>query len=42
MEVDEMVSKAKSGDKEALVKLIMLRQKEYYKLAYIYLSLIHI
>jgi len=38
MEVDEMVSKAKSGDKEALVKLIMLRQKEYYKLAYIYMK----
>lgn len=32
----ELVSKAKNGDKEALLSLIMARKNEYYKLAYVY------
>ncbi len=36
MDSIQLVKKAKAGDKEALVKLIMLRKDEYYKLAYAY------
>ncbi|WP_026478502.1 RNA polymerase sigma factor [Alkaliphilus transvaalensis] len=38
METESLVIKAKKGDKEALVKLIMLKEQEYYKLAYIYMK----
>ena len=38
MELLEYVDKAKRGDKEALVQLIMTKRDEYYKLAYIYLA----
>lgn len=33
-----LVSKARQGDKEALVALIMARKQDYYKLAYVYLK----
>ncbi len=36
MDSIQLVKKAKAGDKEAPVKLIMLRKDEYYKLAYAY------
>ncbi|SDK92417.1 sigma-70 family RNA polymerase sigma factor [Natronincola ferrireducens] len=36
METGDLVKKAKLGDKEALVELIMAQQQEYYKLAYVY------
>lgn len=34
----EIVNKAKDGDKEALIQLVMARQHEYYRLAYVYLQ----
>lgn len=34
----ELVKKAKQGDKEALIKLIMDKKQEYYKLAYVYMK----
>ncbi|KUO61722.1 MAG: hypothetical protein APF84_15130 [Gracilibacter sp. BRH_c7a] len=34
----ELVNKAKDGDKEALIQLVMARQHEYYRLAYVYLK----
>jgi len=34
MEVCKLVKKAKTGDKEALIRLIMDRKDEYYRLAY--------
>lgn len=33
-----LVKKAKQGDKEALVQLIMAQKQDYYKLAYIYMK----
>ncbi|MCC5911905.1 MAG: sigma-70 family RNA polymerase sigma factor [Clostridiaceae bacterium] len=36
MKTIELVKKAKAGDKDALVKLIMNKKQEYYKLAYTY------
>lgn len=38
METRLLVRKAKTGDKDALVRLIMLQKSDYYKLAYIYLK----
>lgn len=38
MQIEVLIKKAKLGDKEALVKLIMLKQQEYYKLAYVYMK----
>lgn len=38
METEALVSKAKQGDKEALVQLIMAEQQTYYKLAYVYMK----
>lgn len=38
MEVEELVKRAKLGDKEPLIKLIMLRRQEYYRLAYVYVG----
>ena len=32
----EMVGRAKGGDKEALIQLIMSKKQDYYRLAYIY------
>lgn len=38
MELLEYVDKAKRGDQEALVQLLMTRRDEFYKLAYLYLG----
>ncbi|WP_069999730.1 RNA polymerase sigma factor [Cellulosilyticum sp. I15G10I2] len=38
MEVEEVIKKAKQGDKEALVRLVMLQKEAYYKLAYVYMK----
>lgn len=32
----ELIGKARAGDREALIRLIMERQEEYYRLAYVY------
>lgn len=37
METEALVKKAKKGDKEALVQLIMTEKQDYYKLAYVYM-----
>ncbi len=34
--ISQMVGKAKKGDKEALIQLVMERKDEYYRLAYSY------
>lgn len=34
----EMVKRAKDGDKEALIQLIMSQKQEYYRLAYVYMK----
>lgn len=36
MDTKELVDKAKKNNKEALVRLIMDKKEEYYKLAYVY------
>lgn len=33
-----MVQKAKQGDREALLQLIMQQKEDYYKLAYVYMK----
>jgi RNA polymerase sigma-70 factor (ECF subfamily) len=38
MDIVDMVGKASLGDKEALIKLVMDKKSEYYKLAYVYLG----
>lgn len=38
VETRELVEKAKGGDKEALIKLIMNKKQDYYKLAYVYMK----
>lgn len=38
MEIEILVKKAKQGDKEALVQLIMEQKQDYYKLAYVYMQ----
>jgi len=38
VETEMLVKKAKQGDKDALVELIMGQKQEYYKLAYAFLS----
>lgn len=38
MENELQVKKAKQGDQEALVQLIMAQKKEYYQLAYVYMK----
>lgn len=38
MEKKMLIKKAKTGDKDALVQLIMSEKDDYYKLAYIYLK----
>jgi len=37
----ELIKKAISGDKDALVRAITLRKEEYYKLAYVYMKNSH-
>ena len=36
MDVVDLVAKAKKGDKEALIELVMNKKEEYYRLAYVY------
>lgn len=36
MQTEILVEKAKNGDKDALVRLIMNKKQDYYKLAYVY------
>ena len=38
VEIEMLVSKAKKGDKDSLLELIMTRKNEYYKLAFVYLK----
>ncbi|MGI6331385.1 MAG: RNA polymerase sigma factor [Zhaonellaceae bacterium] len=38
MELLDYVDKAKQGDQEALLQLIMAKRDEYYRLAYVYLK----
>ncbi|MTI49956.1 MAG: sigma-70 family RNA polymerase sigma factor [Firmicutes bacterium] len=38
MDTKQLIKRAKKGNKEALVKLIMAQEKEYYKLAYVYMK----
>lgn len=38
METEALVKRAKQGDKEALVQLIMAEKQDYYKLAYVYMQ----
>ena len=37
-EIVEMVKRAKAGDKEMLIKLIMRQKQDYYRLAYVYMK----
>ncbi|WP_053957646.1 RNA polymerase sigma factor [Inediibacterium massiliense] len=38
MDIQDLVQKSKQGDQEALVKLIMSKKDDYYKLAYVYMK----
>ncbi|KJF27119.1 sigma-70 family RNA polymerase sigma factor [Clostridium aceticum] len=38
MEIEILIRIAKQGDKDALVKLIMLQKQDYYKLAYTFMK----
>lgn len=38
VETKLLIKRAKRGDKEALLQLVMLRKEEYYKLAYVYMK----
>ena len=38
MEDELLIKRAKKGDKEALLKLVMNQKSDYYKLAYIYMK----
>lgn len=38
METKLLIKRAKKGDKEALIELIMDKKDEYYKLAYVYMK----
>lgn len=38
MDTKLLIKRAKKGDKDALVELIMDRKEEYYKLAYVYMG----
>lgn len=38
LEIKLLVKQAKKGDKEALLKLVMAQQSDYYKLAYVYMK----
>lgn len=37
-EIVEMVRRAKAGDKEILITLIMRQKQDYYRLAYVYMK----
>lgn len=38
MDTEGLVKKAKAGDKDALVQLIMCKKQDYYKIAYVYMK----
>ncbi|MCF6464847.1 RNA polymerase sigma factor [Clostridium sp. Cult2] len=38
MEIKSLIKRAKKGDKEALLQLVMNQKNDYYKLAYIYMK----
>lgn len=38
LDIDILIKSAKGGDKQALVKLIMLEKDQYYKLAFVYMK----
>ena len=38
METEKLICLAIEGDKEALIRLIMDKKEEYYRLAYVYLN----
>lgn len=38
MDFEVLVKKARQGDKDALVQLIMAQKQDYYKLAYVYMQ----
>jgi len=38
VEILDLVKKAKKGDKDALLELILAKKQDYYKLAYLYLQ----
>lgn len=38
MDTEVLVKKAKRGDKDALVQLIIAQKQDYYKLAYVYMN----
>ena len=38
VETNKLIRKAKKGDKEALLSLIMAQQSDYYKLAFVYMK----
>lgn len=38
MDIDLLVSKAKSGDRDSLLELIMQQKNDYYRLAYVYMK----
>ena len=38
METIELIKEAKQGDKDALIKLIMNKREDYYRLAYVYMK----
>ena len=38
MDEKQLLKAARAGDKEALIKLIMLQKEAYYKLAYVYMK----
>lgn len=38
VDIEFLVKKAKKGDKESLIQLVMAEKNEYYKLAYVYMK----
>lgn len=38
MDIESLVKKSKKGDKDALLKLIMDKKQDYYKIAYVYMK----
>lgn len=38
VEIKSLIKRAKKGDKEALLQLVMNQKNDYYKLAYIYMK----
>ncbi|AFM41705.1 hypothetical protein Desaci_2780 [Desulfosporosinus acidiphilus SJ4] len=38
MDLEEQLKRAKAGDQEALVQLVLTKKEEYYRLAYGYMG----